>query len=78
MCAMMTTPRNPHPDCRETPLSQYKPVLVYVDEEEWAEFQRHAGWGKVSSTVRDLVATHNRIKRQHDRELKAATRSAQR
>lgn len=34
---------------------RYKPVLIYVDPDEWPEFQEICGSRKVSERVRELV-----------------------
>lgn len=37
------------------PMSQYRPVLVYVDPDDWPVFQEIHEKGKVSARVRELV-----------------------
>jgi hypothetical protein len=36
-------------------LVQYKPVLIYVDPDDWKTFQESCGNYKVSKRVRELV-----------------------
>ena len=36
-------------------MSQYKPVLVYVDRDDWPVFQEVYEKGKVSARLRELV-----------------------
>lgn len=36
-------------------MSQYKPVLVYVDRDDWPVFQEIYEKGKVSARLRELV-----------------------
>lgn len=36
-------------------MSQYKPVLVHLDEEDWRAFQEFYDRGKRSARVRELI-----------------------
>jgi hypothetical protein len=36
-----------------------KPRLVHVDDDDWREFQRRVGKGRVSARIRELVREDN-------------------
>jgi hypothetical protein len=37
-------------------VTRFKPVLVYVDPEEWPQFQEVCGSQRVSARIRELIA----------------------
>lgn len=50
-------------------MPKYKPVIVYVDPEEWPQFQEACGSQRVSARIRELISKDLAGTRQAKRSL---------